>query len=144
MNPVSNLTTSFLLLAIGLTILWLAATNRLSNFLTAWQALEADPGKAQSMLNQMGGVSAPGQTGSTSGGGGGFLSGVSLGPGGVTIPGVGTIDLGGLGSSGGLGGTPPYADPGTPALATSAQLEVGGGTTYKLAQLPSIGTINAH
>src|SRR5215467_2918424 len=52
-NPVSNLTTSFILLAIGLLVLWLAATNRLANFLTAWQALAADPGTTQNLQSKL-------------------------------------------------------------------------------------------
>jgi hypothetical protein len=132
MNPISNLTTSFLLLAIGLTVLWLAATNRLGNFANAWKQLGAVPvgndatSNLQSSLSQsMGGpattnVQAP-----------------------VTIPGVGTINFPVPLPTGTIG-TPPIADPNQPITPSGAQLEVGGGTTYHLPQLPSLGTIVQH
>lgn len=120
-NPVSNLTTSFLLLAIGLTILWLAATNRLSNFLTAWQALSANPGTAadlQSQLSQQMGGPATSNVNTP-----------------LSIPGVGTVTLPvPIPISGANAGTTPTAN----------QLEVGGGLSYHLPTLPSVGTLTVH
>lgn len=124
-----NLTNSFILLAIGLTILWLAATNRLTNWAKAWSDLTGQPVQGSTAVsstgsniqgavnlgNQVGNIinqaTNNGLPGDTSGGGGGGLS----------LP-IGT-------------------DPG--ASSTANALEAGGGISYHLPTLPQLGTLNS-
>jgi len=132
-NPVSNLTTSFILLALGLVILWLAATNRLSNFLTAWKALSQDPGTTSNLQSKLSQAM-----------GGPATTNVNV-P--VTIPGLPPLTFPTpvpiSSTTGGDNGTsqPPA---GSFFQAASDSLGAGGGVQFRLPQLPSLGTITVH
>jgi hypothetical protein len=117
MNPVSNLTTSLLLLAIGLTILWLAATNRLSNFINAWHQLAASPGGSSDLTSNISqAIGGPATTTNNL---------PVYGLPGVTLP-------------------VPIPISGQSPSPSGYQLEAGGGLTYHLPQLPSLGTLTQH